>query len=40
MTTGILSWGAYLPRRRLARAAIAQALAWRTQEPKKPPAIV
>ena len=38
MTTGILSWGAYLPRRRLARAAIAQALAWRTQEPKKPPA--
>jgi len=38
MKTGILSWGAYLPRRRLARAAIAHALAWRAQEQKKPPA--
>ncbi|MBS0393781.1 MAG: hydroxymethylglutaryl-CoA synthase family protein [Proteobacteria bacterium] len=31
MTRGVAAWGAYLPRRRLARAAVAEALAWRTQ---------
>ena len=31
MTRGIAAWGAYLPRRRLARAAVAEALAWRNQ---------
>lgn len=30
MTSGVLAWGAYLPRRRLARRAIAEALAWRS----------
>ena len=32
MTAGIKSWGAYVPRRRLARSAIAAALAWRQQQ--------
>ena len=32
MTSGITHWGAYLPRRRLARSAVAEALAWRTQD--------
>jgi hydroxymethylglutaryl-CoA synthase len=31
MSRGVAAWGAYLPRRRLARAAVADALAWRSQ---------
>lgn len=37
MTSGICAWGAYLPRRRLERAAAAEALAWRHQAAGRAP---
>jgi 3-hydroxy-3-methylglutaryl CoA synthase/uncharacterized OB-fold protein len=37
MPTGISSWGAYLPRARLSRAAVAQALAWTSPGSGKAP---
>ena len=35
MTRGITSWSAYLPRQRLARSAVASALAWCRQPAKR-----